>query len=367
VTGSTHFAYLAINGASEIEWFSVSAGSTTPLTNPQKLTVPQPQQVVLHPGGNYLYSVDVSSNVTTYSVNSSTGAPTATSASALAGVGGLNYAVIDPYGRFMYVADDGSNNSTTGSLAGFTINADGSLTGISGMTPTAGPTPSPFTTNLNVPTGLVIDRSGAYLYVINNGGTGTNANTVAAFSIDQTTGALTALSTATVPTGSAPYLGGIDANKHLYVANSVDNTVSAFTIGANGILTQIGTTNFAVTGTPAPVSIENVIIDPSSTHIYIVDGGNSGLTPPANTGFIYAYSLNSDGSIGSALSGSPYAVGVYPPGGMSIDPTGALLGVENNEDSTISPFKILSSGGLQADAAVNTDANPLFITFYNAP
>jgi hypothetical protein len=227
VTGNAHFAYVAINGIGEIEWYAVSAASTTPLTNPQKLAVTQTQQVVLHPSGKYLYNLDVSSGVTEYTVNSSTGLPTLTGSVTLAGVAGFNCAVIDPYGRFLYVSDDGSNNASAGSLSGFTINTDGSLTGITGMTPTAGtpPTPSPFTTNLNTPFGMIIDRAGKYLYVSNNGSSGTAG--VAAFSINQTTGALTPLSTPTFTTGAGPQFMAIDpANKYLYVADN-DNTIAA--------------------------------------------------------------------------------------------------------------------------------------------
>jgi 6-phosphogluconolactonase (cycloisomerase 2 family) len=367
VTGSTHFAYVAINGSGEIQWYAVNAGSTTPLTNSQTLSVAQPQQVVLHPGGKYMYEIDVASAVQEFTIDTTTGKPTATGTPTSGGSGNPdNFGVIDPYGRFLYVLDSGFGAGTNGSIAGFTISpSDGSLTGISGMTPPSG-TPSPFTINVNRPIGAVIDHSGKYLYVSNNNSTGTAG--IAAFSIDQTTGALTALSTATFDTGSGPQLMAIDpTNKYLYVADDVDNTIAAFSIGANGILTAIGTTPFVVTGTPAPVSIEAVAVDPSGTHIYAVDGGNSGLTPPANTGFVYGFSIGTGGAIGSAISGTPIATGVFPDGGIAIDPTGALLAVENHFDNTMSLFKIGTGGGLTADTAVATDQAPLLGVFYNAP
>ena len=71
---------------------------------------------------------------------------------------------------------------------------------------------------------------GTYLYAINQGN-----NTISAYTIDQTSGALTPLSTPTFATGNGPYLGGLDpAGTHLYVANSLANTISGFSIGRAG-------------------------------------------------------------------------------------------------------------------------------------
>ena len=58
------------------------------------------------------------------------------------------------------------------------------------------------------------------------------------------------------------------------------------------------------------------------------------------------------------------------PLGMAIDPTGALLAVDNNVDNTISLYKVTltgaSAGGLSTQTAVPTDQIPQFVVFYTA-
>src|SRR5258707_10918467 len=79
------------------------------------------------------------------------------------------------------------------------------------------------------PTWIMTDRTGKYVYVVNNGN-----NTISEYSITQTganAGALTLLrSTGNPTTGSAPFFATTDVNGHIYVANSGDKTVSVFSI-----------------------------------------------------------------------------------------------------------------------------------------
>jgi 6-phosphogluconolactonase (cycloisomerase 2 family) len=54
---------------------------------------------------------------------------------------------------------------------------------------------------------------------------------------------------------------------------------------------------------------------------------------------------------------------------MAIDPTGALLAVDNNADTNISLYKVSTSTGaltISSPATVGTDLNPQYVVFYTA-
>jgi 6-phosphogluconolactonase (cycloisomerase 2 family) len=347
--GKTHFAYVSNNSSDTIQWYSVSTTTSPYLTSLGTLTATAPVQTVIHPSGQYLYYVDINSDVWVTTINSSTGALTATTFAARkggAGSGDANFMTIDPYGRFLYVSDDGGNTSLF-TIYGFKINeVDGSLAPISG---------SPFTANLNTPECFIIEPTGTYLYATNEGN-----STISAYTIDPNTGALTPLSTPTFPTGSGPYLGGLDpSGNHMYVANTAPtNSISGFSIGADGVLTPVGP-DATVSGATA---LTNLVVDPSGTHIYVLDSGN-GVT----NGQVFGFSLGTGGVIGSAISGTPVAAGILPFGGIVIDPTGTLMAVDNSTSDSISLYAIASIGALTAVSPVNTGTAPFFVTLYNAP
>lgn len=362
-TGATQFAYVtnAASSPSNIGSYTVTASTAPYLTAGALTDLTNPTFTFLNPNGLYLYELQISgggtvSDVWVYNVNSSTGALTATTGITqpqVAGQGGFNYGVVDPYGRFMYVSDDGSVSGTGGSIDGFTIDqTTGALTPITAVTN--------FATNLSSPESMVIDHTGSYLYVINYG-SGTTAGTISAYSIDPTTGNLTPLSTATYPTGIGPAFATIDpTGTYIYVPNSVDNTISAYSIGAGGALTSILSTARAV---PGAASVQSVAVSPNGSYLYVVDGGTS----PGN-GQVFGFTLAAGVPSTTPISGTPVPTGETPMG-IAIDPTGSLVAVSNVGDtvnpSTISLFTIGSTGALTSQTAVAAGVSPNFIVFYN--
>jgi 6-phosphogluconolactonase (cycloisomerase 2 family) len=218
---------------------------------------------------------------------------------------------------------------------------------------------------LQGPTWIMTDRTGKYLYVVNSIG-----STVSEYSIDPSTGLLSQLTgSVPIPTGGSPSYGSTDVNGHLFVANTGDNTVSVFSIdNSTGILNAVLQTagnNFPV---PGANSIVNVITDPTGKYLYVLDSTSSA-APATPSSQVFAFSLGSTGVIGSQI-GTPQPTGASP-NGMAIDPTGALLAIENNIDSTLSLFQITptgmaGAGGLSAPTTVATDNQPLFVVFYTA-
>ena len=86
------------------------------------------------------------------------------------------------------------------------------------------------------PVSVTVDPTGRWAYVANQG-----SNTVSSFTINPTTGALTAVG-APVVTGSIPASVTVDLSGHwLYVANLASNDVSVYSIDVmTGALTAAG-------------------------------------------------------------------------------------------------------------------------------
>ena len=357
VAAQARFAYLADANANSFDAYSVvpATGVFTALASP---AANQAVQVIVHPSGHFLYIIDGTSFVAVFDVNSTTGvaAQDVTIPTVPAGSNGFAKGLVDRTGKFFFAI---SNNNSTGpvdALYAYTINQ---TTGA--LTPVAG---SPFTTNLNVPTDVQIaHQSGAandYLYVT-NAGDGVTAGSVAGFSIDPTSGLPTALGTPTIPTGVAPVFSTIDpSGTHLYVPNSVDVTVSVYSIASTGILTQVGTAT-PVTDRTTPASFPfNVAVDPTDTYLYVVD--QPGLSV---AGAVYGFKIGTNGAVGSPVG---LAVGTGKgPTGIAIDPTGVLVAVDNNGDNSISSYALGAGGVLTAyPTPVTTGAAPQFLTFYTA-
>ena len=85
-----------------------------------------------------------------------------------------------------------------------------------------------------------MDPTGRFAYVGN-----AHSDTVSAYTIDATTGALSPMNGLPVATGSSPYAVAVDpTGRFAYVANYGNNNVSAYSIDATtGALSQM-------TGTP---------------------------------------------------------------------------------------------------------------------
>jgi YVTN family beta-propeller protein len=195
------------------------------------------------------------------------------------------------------------------------------------------------------PLGIVIDHTGQFLYVANDGDA-----TISAFSINSSTGALTPLSTPTFAVGdSLPQLMTIDpTNTVLYVANGGDltnpGTVSAFTIGTGvnaGLLTPVSGSPF---GAGLGVSPNSVAIDPSGKFAFVTNGGD-GLTP----GSVSVFNIAAGGGLGAPVTGSPFPAGIFP-FDVDVDPGGKYIAVANLFSNSVSFYTFSSSTGVLSPA-----------------
>jgi 6-phosphogluconolactonase (cycloisomerase 2 family) len=225
--------------------FAVPVAGTTP-PNPSSLAVthttfpvpgtPAACAAQTAPTAEFLYVADsAGDDVVGYTVSSSGGL---TPIAVTAGVGFATGTtpsgiVVDPCNRFVYVANQGSNNVSAYNICsaigiGACTSNDWSLVPVSGSPFSAGTSPGP----------LVVDPFGNFLYVLDTG-----QSAVSGYKIAQVSGALTALTPATVGVGSQPVSLAIRGDDNwLFVTNYISATVSQFIITpASGALTPAGT------------------------------------------------------------------------------------------------------------------------------
>lgn len=372
---TARFAYVGnINGGAggggTISSYTVDATSTTPVTPLATTAAATPTQVLLHPSGDLLYYINTNGSLFSDFVDSTSGALTATKNDPVPATDSptndLYAGVIDATGRFLYVITSETSNSSphpgASVIYGFKITHtqpsggtnDAKLTPITGMTAYNDAT-------LDYSSWIMTDKAGKYVYVINEGDD-VNPGSVSEYSIDQTTGKLTQLASpnASIPTGVSPLFGTISANGHLYVANqgSTLSSISGYSIASDGHLTSVGA-DTQITGAS---DLVNVITDPTSSYLYILDFGDG-----SSAGQVFTYGLNtSTGVIGSAI-GSAQPTDLAPTG-MAVDPTGALLAIDNFDANVLSLFTIGSDGSVTpaTPATVPTDTTPEFVVFYTA-
>jgi 6-phosphogluconolactonase len=354
--GTAKYAYVSNSTAPySVQTYGVTASAAPYLTSTGTTGTGgnSPSQTILDPNGKYMFlvSTGAATNVTVYNVAAATGVVTNagfTPSTVDPSAPQSTYGITDPYGRFLFVCDVNDTANANGAIYAYKISqTNGALTPVAG---------SPFTANLNGPVGLLIDQSGQYLYATNG-----NVANLSAYSINQTTGALTALATPTYATGNGPLFSTWDpTGTYMYIANDGDGTVTGYTLGTAGALGSATTTT--VTGSTALFSLA---VSPNGSTLYVLDAGET-------TGALYGFTLTAGAPSATPIAGSPYTTGNNP-FTLAIDPTGSILAVNNVGDgstaslSNISVYTIASDGTLTAQPTVATGLSPYFVTFYNVP
>jgi 6-phosphogluconolactonase (cycloisomerase 2 family) len=347
VTPTPTFAYVANAGAATVSAFEITpaTGFLTELVgvgSPFPLTPgTNPQSVAADPFGRYLYVANqVGNNVSAFSIDSGTGSliavtgpppspfstgagPRAVTVEAsgrfayvanagdntvsafaitpatgllteLVGVGspfpltpGTNPQSVaaDPLGRYLYVANQGSDN-----VSAFSIDS-----GTGSLIAVTGPPSSPFPTGLGTgPRAIVAEPTGRFLYVANTG-----TDTVSAYLIDAATGSLTGIGLPfSVALGTGPVsLSADPLGRFLYVANKTSNNVSAFAI--NPTSGALETPSLASATSP-----QSIAVDLSGRFVYVANGS------PNNK--VSAFAIDQTTGSLSSVSGSPFAAGLNP-------------------------------------------------------
>ena len=225
-------------------------------------------------------------SVSAYTINSSTGALSAVSGSPFAAGFEPGSVTVDPSGRFAYVA----NQEQVGNVSAYAINSStGALRAVAG---------SPFAAGI-FPFSVTVDPSGRFAYVANQG-IGVSTSTVSAYTINSSTGALSAVSGSPFSAGYEPDSVTVDpSGRFAYVANYGGDTVSAFTINSStGALRAVIGSPFAAGKYPVLVTV-----DPSGQFAYVTN---------YYADSVLAYTINSSTGALSVVAGSPFAAGHNP-------------------------------------------------------
>ena len=314
---------------------AASCGGGNAMTPPTPACVPtQPTEFA------YVLSGD---SIAMYSVDSCTGALTATTPATVAtgstsgepqpeGLAG------DPLGRFAYVANIISNATDNGTISMYTVDPS---TGV--LAPT---TPATVPTGF-YPQGIAISPNGQFVYTANSDG-----NSVSMFAIDPNTGNLTPTTPASVAAGWSP--DGVTVHpsgKFAYAVNQDDGTVSMYTVNqTTGVLTP--TTPATVLAGASPFEIT---IDPSGRFAYVPD------TYSAPNNFISQYTIDSTTGVLTPNATSVVSAGNQPTA-VAVDPSGKFAYVTNRQDSTVSMFTIDSTGSLTPNGIVAAGGEPFQVT-----
>jgi trimeric autotransporter adhesin len=342
------------------EWsVNPATGAFTPVTT--TAAVYGLQQIIVHPSGHYFYGINQQLDLNKFTVNSTSGAVTASGAFKTIGASGITAkGAIDPTGRFIYLVI--VPQTGTPGIYSFSIDqTTGNLTAIG----------NPITANLANPSDILIDKTGTYAYVIDGGTNATSftgQGTIYQYQIDLVTGALTAIPAATVTTGQSPWFGAFNpAGTFLYVPNVGDASVSTYSVGSSGQLTKVGADAIITGPSDDPFGIA---VDPSGKYVYV---------DTFNAANLYGLVIQPDGTVSAShqTPGSPYTVGATTtppsgattplPWGITIDPSGRLLVVDNNAYNSFTAFILdPTTGGLTVQPDVATGQIPYYLSFYSA-
>ena len=348
-SGGVGVLYVVAQGNTTISAYSVNLSSgALGVVGSGLATGPVPFGLAITPAVNELFiSNNGANNLSSYVINSD-GSLTAVSGTTATGTSPMGMA-IDPAGKFLLVANQGTfQNPKSGTISVFSIQAT-SLQAVTGS-PFATETPGELTGS--GPVSVVVSASGNYVYAANQ-----FSNTVAAFAMNTTTGALTPLGASPYTVGTSPSGVAISPNGgFLYVANTGSDNVSAFAIcdtiviscanvnSPDGTLTPVTGSPFSAGGGPVTIAF-----DPAFDFAYVVDEQSNQVSQ---------YSFGSTNGVLTPLSPPAISTGTTPVSiAIRSGATGTNIGntltnptdfvyVANNGASTLSVFTLNTTTGL---------------------
>jgi len=261
-------------------------------------------------GGKFLFVANQSSNnISVFSISGTTLTEVAGATFPVAAGNGPVALAITPDAKFLYVA-----NQVDGTVTGYSINSSGALALVPGSPYAACTTSSAVCTT---PSAVAITPDGNFLYVANSG-----SNNVSAFAIcdNLSTTCLVADGTLTAVTGS-PFSSGLGpvsiaadpSGKFLYVADKQSNQVSEYKISTGtGALTVNSSATISTGLTPVWLAVRAGTTTVKTTlgtndSLYVANIGSASIS-------VYAFDSTTGllGVVGAPVStgGQPSAIAV---------------------------------------------------------
>ena len=282
---------------------TASNGSLTAITTPTG--APGGSAIVSNTQKSLLYTLTSGGQINGYTVNTSTGGLTAISGSPWGGAGvGVAFLTVDAAGQYLFVPATQDFN-----VVPYTIGSSGALTiGLQVGTPAA-------------PLTATIDPQAHFLYVP-MGSAGTELYQI-------TNGALTDIETIP-PLGAtrAQFVAITPADTFAYISDGVTGVAAYSVNSTTGALTALPGAPFTAGG-PGPAAMA---MTPNGKFLYV-----------ATTPGLVQFAINGDGSLTSI--GSLVAF-TSPPIVMNIDPAGTYLYVLSVSSNTVNVYLINASTGV---------------------
>ena len=274
--------------------------------------------------GNRLYVTNdsiVSQSVSGFDINPTTGALSLISGSPFAtgGIAGPAFGIsldCTPNGQFLIAANGASSNITV-----FSIAVNGALTPVAG---------SPFAAGGLRPDGIKVAPNGQFLSVAL-----VNSDKIGMFSI-AANGALTPAPGSPFASPANGSAAGVEincANNFLYATQAVSHgtSVDVFSIGPNGALTLVQTSN-----NPGGDNSNVGVLSPNDQFLFVSNQFSDSVT---------AFSVAADGTL-SLVAGSPFFGTGGEPSGVATNAAGTFLFTANYDNSTVTSFSIAGNGVL---------------------
>jgi 6-phosphogluconolactonase len=173
---------------------------------------------------------------------------------------------------------------------------------------------------------ITSDPAGQFLFLC-----GADDDEVSVFAINQTDGSLTQVGSYPAGVGFAEQATTDGLGRFLYVtAGNLGSEVGVFSIGSTGALT-------AVAGSPFAISIAELASEPTGKFLLGVTGNG------ANNGFpsddhVYVYSINQTTGVITPAPGSPFAT-TFTPANLAVHPNGTLVYTFNQTIISTSPME----------------------------
>jgi DNA-binding beta-propeller fold protein YncE len=313
-----------------------------------------PEILVVDPTGRFLYVANSESqDITAFSIDSATGTLTGLPGSPFPIAATPITAAVDPTGRFLYVfATNLINNVEQEFLYEYTID---SVTGVL-TAASSSPTTWEFRPGYAI-VSIAFDLAGNYAYLGQVAGGNVGAPTLVC-AVDLHSGTLTQIRSVQPATnGEASHIAVSPNGGFLYSINSTFSRADAFTIGSGGgSLTEIPGSPY-----PVPYGPSSLVLHPSGNFLYIANSNSTFQAPPATgpiVGSIYGFSIDSGTGALTQVSGSPYAAGIDPVS-IVVDPTGNFAYWTTTANTTGTPFARIMGYSINATSGVLT---PLSLT-----
>lgn len=254
---------------------------------------------------------------------------------------GFVHLAVAPNGKFVVAA---SYNG--GIVSVFPIEADGDVGTAVGT--------ERFTGAVIQSHSVTFDLAGTHVFVANKG-----LDSVAQFTFDRTSGALTPSTPPTAATadGAGPRHMAIHPNgAFAYVINELDSTLTSYALSAEGLLAPLETTSTLPDGFSGQNTCAHVEISPDGTLLF---GSNRGHDSIA----VFAI----DGDSGALTLIEHESTRGRTPRDFDVDPAGEYLVVANQDSDNLAVFRIAADGLTPIGDPVSGASSPAAVQFVYLP